>query len=309
MQHQAPMVTRLLSLLLLLPLALPGCQTVRAPGPPSAEASPAGQTLTLIVSSLQMHLRQDSYRSGRATTHDGRDVFEAALWRLDRLQRSRDRAPLEWENIDIVVEFARARALERQRRYAEAGAAYERVAESGSLLAEPADEASLIMQRFAANAGEPDELGGAEAEFLDQRVARLRELAWEFRETSYGPLAMEELEAWEVLRLDWIARHWRPREAIQAGRRLVERHSESKLYAQHLIRLGDLYAEAARREQMSSRAKHRRFDATRYEALLDHAFAAYELAGEQRRPALRRQAETKIEALLATHHGNLLHAR
>jgi len=90
---------------------------------------------------------------------------------------------------------------------------------------------------------------------------------------------------------------------------LIESNRESKLFAKHLIRLGDLYADAARREQLNARARLSTFDAERYDALLDQAFSAYELAGEDRKSALRREARTRIEALLAYHEEVRNHAQ
>ena len=45
-----------------------------------------------------------------------------------------------------------------------------------------------------------------------------------------------------------------------------------------------------------------------YECLLDRAFAAYELAGDDRAAGPRREAETRIEALMAFHEGTDRHA-
>ena len=300
--------TLLRSLLIPVLLTVVGCQT---PRPPEMRDAPEAYTVNLIVAELQMHLRDDIYRMNRALTRDGRDVFTVSLWRLDRLQRMRGLDLGSWENIDIVIEFARARALERLRRYSEAADAYDRVVQRGSLLAEPAENASFVMRRFTQYIGpssEPYVAPEDEIRFLDARVERWRELAWQHRGTSYEPLALAEGEAWEMLRLDWIARNRSPNEAIEAATRLVERHGSSKLYAGHLMRLGDLYAEAARREHLKSRAKLVPFDPERYSALLDQAFSAYELAGDQRRPDLRRQATNKIEALRAYHQDTVRHA-
>jgi hypothetical protein len=44
-------------------------------------------------------------------------------------------------------------------------------------------------------------------------------------------------------------------------------------------------------------------------ALLDQAFSAYELAGEDRKSALRREARARIEALLAYHEEVRNHAQ
>ena len=295
-------------------LVLGGCQSLASlqQRNPSAALAPEAHTLTLIVSELQMHVHDDTYRTSRAVTAAGRDVFDMSLWRIERAQERRSRNPEQWENVDIVLAYARARALERLRRYGEAWEAYERVADAGSLLAEPATKAGDVMRRFARYAGgSGDPAGGTEAELahLDGRIKRWRELAWESHGTSYQVLALEEAEAWEMLRVDWVEGNGEIQAALTACRRLVERNHQSKLYAKHLIRLGDLYAEAARRERLRSRAKLAPLDAGRYEGFLDHAFSAYELAGEERKAGPRREAQLKIEALLAVHGGAFGHAQ
>jgi hypothetical protein len=283
-----------------------GCRTFAGPTAPPGTSTSETMSLTEIAAEIQLHLRDDTYRYGRALAYDGANVFAAALWRLDDLQRRRARPPERWENVDLVIEFARARALERLRRYGEARRAYARVATVPSALQAAACEASAVMERLAAHAA-PPRVAFATAEdelrFLDARVDAWRTLAWDYRDSLWGTLAREEAEAAEVLRVEWLARHATPEVAIRAGERLVERHQASKLHAAHLIRLGDLYAAAARREYLRSRAQISRFDAERYEQWLDRAFSAYELAGEERVPAVRREAQKKIEALLAYHEG------
>jgi tetratricopeptide (TPR) repeat protein len=263
------------------------------------------------VAGLQLHLRDDTYRHDRARGADGQNVFAVALWRLERLQRSLGRTDGAPDNIGIVVEFARARALERLRRYSEARDAYERVASSGTVLAAVAEEAAAIMESFALESGgAPAGLDTPEAElgFLEERLKRWTELAFRQRGTLYAPLALEEAEAWSMLRVDWYARHRDPELAIEACERLIEAHRTSKLYPKHLIRLGDLYAETARRQVVRHRARRDPFDAGRYEHLVDSALAAYELAGDERESESRSEATNKIQALMSYHRGVRAHA-
>jgi hypothetical protein len=297
-------------LALVLPaLILGGCISIGPGHPRQPEASTAEllrgmPSLTVIVSDLQMHLRDDTYRYDRARGADGRNVFAVALWRLDRLQRARSLPEEGWENVDVVLEFARARALERLRRYGEAVKAYDRVAARASVLEAAALESREVISRFGRHSGPPQQAPPTpkdELALIEDRIAKWGELAWEYRGTTYEPLAREELEAWEMLRVEWFDHRRKPEEAIEACQRLVDRHQHSKLYAKHLIRLGDLYAEAARRQHLRFRAKAERFDARAYQDRIDHALAAYELAGEQRKPALRQEAQGKIGALLSYH--------
>jgi hypothetical protein len=262
--------------------------------------------LSAIVAELHLHLRDDTYHHDRARTGGGQNVFALTLWRLERLRARRNRSPEEWENLDIVIEYARARALEFLRRYAMAQEAYLLVANTGSQLADAAAERAEVMKQFARHAGPPELAPQSPEEELDLISSRIRaweELALEHHGTPFESLAREEAEAWEMLRVDWHERNRDVEEAILACRRLVERHHASKLHARHLIRLGDLHGEAAHAIYLRARAHLAPFDAERYEALLDQAFALYELAGDHPGGAARQEAANKLQALLARHEG------
>lgn len=287
-----------------------GCAGI-SPSERERDAAGANDSLTAVVSQLKLHMRDDTYRFDRAVGPDGNDVYSVALWKLDRLAAKRARAESEWENADYVIEFARGKALERLRRYPDAAQAYSRVKESGSLLGDAAAGRLETIQKFAAASTAPERpFANAEEElvFVEGRLAAWRSLALEVRGTPQEPLALEEAESWEVLRVDGLERAGRLVDAIGACRTLIEAHRESKLFGKHLLRLGDLYADAARREQARARTQIAHLDVERYDSLLDQAFSAYELAGEDLKPALRREARTRIEALLAVHEGVKGHA-
>jgi len=266
----------------------------------------ADESLTRVVSELKLHLKDDTYRYDRAVANDGRNVYAVALWKLDRLAQQRQKPQAEWENADFVIEFARGKALERLRRYDEALAAFRRVAASGSLLGDAATERAGVLERLAVAAAPPDApFANPEEEraFIDGKIDRWRRLAEELANTAHEPLALEEVESWQVMRVDWFARNDKLADAITACDRLIESNRDSKLYAKHLLRLGDLYAASARRASLQARANLANLDPAQYETLLDQAFSAYELAAEDRRPALRKEARNRIEALLAYHEG------
>lgn len=285
-----------------------GCQSLGSGGTPDALGQLDGETLTTIVAELKMHLREDGYRFSRALTSDGRDVVAVSLWKLDRLQRLRAVPRRDWENVDLVLEFARARALERLRRYAEAREAFERVAASGSVLSDPAFEAAAVMARFSHSVDEPGGTAESELARIQSRVVYWRRLAYEFAGTSYQSLALQETEAWQMLGVDSIQRTEESTRAISSCNRLIEENRSSKLYSRHLIRLGDLYADQARSVALHSRTEARH-NVSQYEQLIDRALAAYELAAEDRRPSLRKEATTRIDALLAYHQGTLAYAQ
>ena len=289
---------------------LAGCASL-SPSAPQRDADRLPESLTGVVSELKLHMRDDTYRFDRAVTPDGRNVYSVALWKLDRLAARRARPEDQWENADYVIEFARGKALERLRRYGDALRAYRLVEGSGSVLGDAAAERARIAASFAQAAAAPEQPFADPAEelrFIEGRIELWRTLAREFLDTPQESLAREEAEAWEVMRVDWFARGGQLADATRACRGLVESNRESKLFAKHLLRLGDLYADSARREQLQAHANLARFDAERYDALLDQAFSAYELAAEDHKSALRREARTRIEALLAYHEEVRVHA-
>ncbi len=289
-------------------LLFSACATVRpGVGSPELVASESAPGLTEIVSELQLHLRDDTYRFDRAVGPEGRNIFSMALWRLERIEQHRGNLPAT--NISLVIEFARARALERSRRYSEAALVYGVVGNTGSVLAEAAAESRQVMLVFADHVGtEVVDQAGIDLEFIDRRIDAWLELAWTYRDSVYEPLAREESEVWEMLRVEHFARHAGAAGALESCHRLVQRHRHSKLYARHLIRLGDLYAQAAREEHLRGRTRVGTFNADQYEQWIDRAFASFELASEQRKPALRQEARIKIDALVAVHQGTLAHA-
>jgi len=278
-----------------------GCQSTRG-----VTADSQDRALTLSVAELQMHLRTDTYRTFDNLQSDGRDVFDVALWRLDRLVELRGAQYPQWQDSDVVIEYARARALERLRRYDEAVVAYRRVSELGGLLAKPAAEQLEVIERFAAQLHEIDPtlepLQGDLAQ-IEASTEQWLQLAREVHSLPHASLALQEAEGWEQARVDYFAGRGEGDDAIAACQRLIERHRDSKLYPRHLIRLGDLYAERARRGESTARVQRAAFDVRKYEKDLEQALSAYELASETRKPRLRREAETRIAALLAYHEG------
>jgi tetratricopeptide (TPR) repeat protein len=282
---------------------LAGCASL-SPSDDRSDAERLPESLTAVVSQLKLHMRDDTYRFDRAVAGNGSNVYAVALWKLDRLAARRAQPVESWQNADYVIEFARGKALERLRRYDEATRAYRRVEGSGSILGDAAAERARVAERFASASSAPTAPFSGPAEelvFIEGRLALWRQLALESRGTPQESLAREEAEAWEIMRVDSFARSGNFADATRACRALIESNRDSKLFAKHLLRLGDLYADSARREQLNARAKLSLFDAERYDALLDQALSAYELAGEDHKSTLRREAQTRIEALLAYH--------
>jgi len=289
-----------------------------------------------------MHLSGDTYRSYSHLDDSGRNAFAVALWRLDQLRRSdpsvaapapplasveaarmslassvqaardSDAARLSSTASELgsdealVIEFARARALGRLREYRQAANAFSQVEASGRLLAAPAGEHRQIMQVFASlaeTAQRERQVAPASAESLRAWSHAWFGLSSALGDSEYASLARVEAEISDQAQVEFFAARGDLLSAIDSCERLLHRHEASKLYPRHLMRLGDLYADVARREYSVSRFERRNLDVTRYERALERAFSAFELASETREPGLKREAESKIKSLLAYHEG------
>jgi hypothetical protein len=269
-----------------------------------AQAPAPLTALAVNVADLELHLRDDSYRSFAHLLPDGRNVFEVTRWKLERLQRQRPSSPSEWVADDIVVEFARARTLERLHLYREAAEAYHRVSGTSSRLAAAAEKGAAVMDRFAA-AARPLEAVTPEERLaeIDARISGWTALAQQEADSGYASLSREEAESWEILRVEFFSRERSSDEAIAACDRLISQHRSSKLYPRHLLKLGDLHAESARREVIRARAERTPLAESTYEAHLEAALSAYELASEARNTVLRREAQSRLQSLLSYHDG------
>lgn len=268
----------------------------------NAQEDPFATALSVSVADLELHLRDDSYRSFGHVTQDGRNVFEVTRWRLERLQRQRAIPPERWSADDIVLEFARARTLERLHLYRDAADAYMRVSERRSRLAVPAALALRSAERFAAHVRPlqgrtPEE----ELAAIEARIAEWTELAQTESDPGYASLAREEVEGWEMRRVELFAGRRSRAEAIAACVDLLKHHSESKLYPQHLVRLAGLHAESAREEVIRARTEHIPLGESAYEKHFQEALSAYELASETRNALLRREAQSRLQSLLLFH--------
>jgi hypothetical protein len=260
--------------------------------------------LSVSVADLELHLRDDPYRSFAHLLPDGRNVFEVTRWKLERLQRARSADPAQWEDADFVIEFARARTLERLHLYSAAAEAYRRVATSSSPLATAASAGAAVMDRFAAQSGalargEPE----AQLSEIDARIAGWAERAEQESDPGYAALAREEAESWETMRVAFFARERGNDAALEACDRLIRRHRASKLYPRHLLRLGDLHVQAGRDALARARAELAPLAESAYEQHFEAALSAYELASEARSALLRREAQSRLQSLLAFHDG------
>jgi hypothetical protein len=263
-------------------------------------------SLSVGAADLELHLRDDPYRSFAHLMPDGRNVFETLRWQIERLQRRRPVELAQWRPEDFVLELAHARTLERLHVYGGAAQAYRRVESAGDPELSPSSAlAAAVMERFAAaqthaaSTSSPDE----ELADIERHIEDWSALAQSEPDAMESALASEEAESWEILRVLFFTQRRSRAEAIEACERLTQRHARSKLHPQHLMRLGDLHADAAHDAVSIARASRADIEDTEYTQHFEAALSAYEVAAESRNTVLRREAQSRLQALLSFHDG------
>ncbi len=219
--------------------------------PPAAAGDATGafapyEDVLEVVAELTWHLRDDVYRFPPAKDPTGHDVYRLSLHRLENWEK---RFP---GRLRDVTSFARAEALERLGGYAAARDLYTKVAALPSPLAARAAEGATRAASFADAAAMPET--GTD---LDGTLSALRAKldAWAAllardEGTPFEPILLVEEERLERRTARLVVQHRRLLDdgAVTAERSLrflVEKHADSRLLADHILRLADLYADLA----------------------------------------------------------------
>jgi hypothetical protein len=200
-----------------------------------------------VVAELTWHLRDDVYRFPPPKDPTGHDLYRLSLHRLENWEK---RFP---GRLRDVTTFARAEALERLGGYGAARDLYAKVAALPSPLAERAAAGATRAGAFAEAAALPE--SGPD---LDATLTALRTKldAWaallgRHAGTPFEPVALVEEERLERQTARLVVEHRRllsdgVATAERSLRFLVEKHADSKLLPEHILRLADLYADLAR---------------------------------------------------------------
>jgi hypothetical protein len=200
-----------------------------------------------VVAELTWHLRDDVYRFPPAKDPTGHDVYRLSLHRLENWEK---RFP---GRLRDVTSFTRAEALERLGGYAAARDLYGKVAALPSPLAARAAEGTTRASAFADAAAMPE--AGPD---LDATLSALRAKldAWaalltRHEGTPFEPIILVEEERLERRTARLVVEHRRLLDdgaatAERSLRFIVEKHADSRLLPDHILRLADLYADLAR---------------------------------------------------------------
>ena len=221
-------------------------------GPPARAGDATGayapyEDLLEVLGDLTWHLRDDLYRFPPPKDPTGHDLYRLALSRLENWEK---RYP---GRLRDVVGYARAEALERLGDYAKAADGYGQVAAEGSPLADQARTARERAAAFAEAAALPEDGPDVDATLaaLRKKLDAWGRLVERWTGTPYETPALIEEERLERAAASVVVRN---RTILQEGnltaeralRFLIQKHADSRNLPDHILRLGDLYAEVAR---------------------------------------------------------------
>jgi len=281
------------------------------------------QSILEAVAVLRRHVPDDTYRFPPARDFTGRNVYRASLLRLENLERVHQDA-LRAGHMDDVIDFAKARALERLRAYDLAASHYrraaehdgplrsealrsaalcDRLAEATRLAAVPLADAKPQPRAVAAATGPALDFDAAMRRF-DQRRARLEALLEDVKGSHYESVVREELERADMARADYVVdtRRLQPDgdvRALAALQRLVMDHRESKNANAHLLALADLYAQLALEYVERHPPEALSFDPPHFEELVESASRLYQAVSNQDGAPEKLEAARRLEAFLA----------
>ena len=280
------------------------------------------ESITEVVAVLRRHIHDDTYRFPPGRDFTGRNVYRATLLRLENIERIHTDA-LRSGYMDSVIEFAKARSLERLRGYDLAAHLYRDVARKDSELKDEATRSASVCEAIAAAVAIgielPDPTGAEVTPFdldteavsagLDHRVAELLAilsgLERSHRENSqYEAVIRQEIERADIIRARYFLglRHVIPDGAIRAVaevQRLLSRHGASQNRRAHMLTLADLYASIAREYVEAVPPEGLLFDPPKFQELVDAASGLYRSVAAQDGTREKLEAARRLEAFLA----------
>jgi hypothetical protein len=275
-----------------------------------------------VVAVLRRHVPDDTYRFPPATDFTGRNAYRSSLLRLESVERIHADA-LRSGYMSPVIQFAKARSLERLRAYDLAAESYEEAAEADSTLRKEALHSAYVCEQIAdavaIGIDLPDPLAQPDEEAdqatrhksanevvdeLEERSALLSLLLDEVAGTHYAYIAREEIERTDEVRSAYFRRQrgnlpGGTMRAISETQRVVARHGPSKNRLRHILSLATLYDELAHEYVDAMNPESLDFDPAHFQALIDPASELYEaVAGTDGAPE-KLEAARRLEAMLA----------
>ncbi len=280
------------------------------------------ESLTEVVAVLRRHIPDDTYRFPPGRDFTGRNVYRATLLRLENIERIHA-DELRSGYMDAVIDFSKARSLERLRGYDLAAAHYREAARKDQELREEALASAAVCEAIhaAVQIGLelpdptlktveplPMDVDGVTAE-LDTRVgdlvAILSSLGTSHREDShYRAVVREEIERADTIRARYFLA-LRPViedgsiRAVSEMQRLLSRHGASQNRRRHMLELADLYAAISREYIEAVPPEGLHFDPPKFQELVDAAAELYRSVAAEDGTPEKLEAARRLEAFLA----------
>lgn len=288
------------------------------PTPVAAPYQPTASVLE-VVATLRRHLPDDTYRFEPARDFSGRNVYRASLIRLESLERVHAES-LRAGNLDDVIAFSKARALERLRSYDLAAANHRAAAQREGPLREEALRAAALDDALseAIQIGyEPDRPPRGDAKptppppdaesairDYDRRTALLEALRPGAEGTPLDPVVREEIERADQARARYFVARRRLDldgnvRALAELQRVATQHRESKNRNRHMLELADLYATMAEEYVVARPPESLWFDPAAFQEMVDSASQLYEAVANQDGAPEKIEAARRLEAFLA----------
>ena len=269
-----------------------------------------------VVAVLRRHVPDDTYRFEPAHDFTERNVYRSSLLRLESIERLHAPA-LRAGHMDGVIQFAKARALERLRAYDLAAEEYRRAARNDDQLVVEAlrsadvcdvlHRAKMMVVNEAAS-GDANALPAADPETailrFDERVGLLESLLLTTEGTHHIYVVREEIERVDQDRARYFVglRQLLPEgdvRALSEVQRVILRHRESKNASRQLLELADLYAELTADYVESHPPEGLLFDPIRFQELVDAGARLYEMVSNRDGTTEKLEARRQLEAFLA----------
>ena len=256
--------------------------------------------LLSVVGPFQRLANKDTYRYPLPKDATGASVHKATLVRLRDYEIQRPGA------YPAIVAFTRGRAYEALHAYAQARAAYQRVAQGKTRFKDQAAQAVEALTAFEDLKQRAP--GGttpvAYIQALDELGGEWRALAQRYAGTPYEALAREEEEHLDRAKVAFIEiNRYRIEDGnesvILAYQQLLDKHRDSKHRYRYRLELGDFYVALAHEYAAQYDPESLRFDRQIFERLGQAALQHYAAVAQQDGTIEKLEAKGKLDALQA----------
>lgn len=258
------------------------------------------ENLLEIVSDLQRHANDNTYRFPSPRDPSGQNLYKASLIRLLNFEKIYPRRMTD------VVNFSKGVCLERLHDYAGALKAFKQVAESDSPLRERANGKMAILDKFndLQNYGiEKNNVGDYLTE-MEFKLDAWGKLVGETTGTPYEWIAREEEEKTEQHLAEFVAQNYL---VIQNGvesslnlyRQLTIKHAQSKNINVHYLNWADFCALLSRRYAEEANPRSLDFDMETFNKSADAAIRLYSLVAQKDGATEKVEALGKLQAFNA----------